>query len=64
MYHFVKEIFKENKILLKKITIENPANMMIRVMITIKFNQCLNLINILQVWTPSGGSREHIWRHF
>ena len=49
-YHFVREIFEEGKILLQKIaTTENPADMMTKVVTVIKFNHCLNLINILQV---------------
>ncbi|GMI78960.1 cysteine-rich RLK (RECEPTOR-like protein kinase) 8 [Hibiscus trionum] len=49
-YHFVREIFEEGKILLQKIaTTENPADMLTKVVTSIKFNHCLNLINILQV---------------
>ncbi|KAL4272870.1 hypothetical protein GQ457_13G029760 [Hibiscus cannabinus] len=49
-YHFVREIFEEGKILLQKIaTAENPANMLTKVITSIKFNHCLNLINILRV---------------
>ncbi|GMI79054.1 hypothetical protein HRI_001574700 [Hibiscus trionum] len=49
-YHFVREIFEEGKILLQKIaTAENPADMLTKVVTSIKFNHCLNLINILQV---------------
>ncbi|GMI90788.1 hypothetical protein HRI_002748100 [Hibiscus trionum] len=49
-YHFVREIFEEEKVLLQKIvTAENPADMLINVVTSIKFNHCLNLINILQV---------------
>ncbi|GMI75420.1 cysteine-rich RLK (RECEPTOR-like protein kinase) 8 [Hibiscus trionum] len=49
-YHFVREIFEEGKVLLQKIaTAENPADMLTKVVTSIKFNHCLNLINILQV---------------
>ena len=46
-FHFVQEIVNEWKILLQKIkTVENPANMLTKVVTTIKFQHCLNLINI------------------
>ena len=49
-YQFVREIISEGQILLQKIeTAENPANMLTKVLTTIKFNQCLDLINIAKV---------------
>ena len=49
-FHFVREIVNEGKILLQKIkTADNPADMLTKVVTTIKFEYCLNLINILQV---------------
>ena len=49
-FHFVREIIYEEKNLFQKIkTVENPADMLIKVVTTIKFDHCLNLINILQV---------------
>ncbi|KAH9659027.1 hypothetical protein KPL70_023708 [Citrus sinensis] len=49
-FHFVREIINEGKIFLQKIkTAENPADMLTKVVMTIKFEHCLNLINILQV---------------
>ena len=49
-FHFVREIIEEGKICLQKIkTADNPADMMTKVVTTIKFNHCLNLINILRI---------------
>ncbi|KAH9790140.1 Integrase catalytic domain-containing protein [Citrus sinensis] len=49
-FHFVREIVDEGKILIQKIkTVDNPADMLTKVVTTIKFEHCLNLINILQV---------------
>ena len=49
-FHFVQEIVDEWKILLQKIkTIWNPVDMLTNVVTMIKFQHCLNLINILQV---------------
>ena len=49
-YHFVREILEEEEIFLQKIlTTANPADMLTKVVTSIKFNHCLNLINILQV---------------
>ena len=49
-YHFVREILSEGSILLQKIgTADNPADMMTKVVTAIKFNHCLDLINILKV---------------
>ncbi|KAL5778179.1 hypothetical protein ACOSP7_011105 [Xanthoceras sorbifolium] len=49
-YHFVREILEEDQILLQKIhTAENPADMMTKVVTSIKFQHCLDLINILKI---------------
>ncbi|KAL5850870.1 hypothetical protein ACOSQ4_008883 [Xanthoceras sorbifolium] len=49
-YHFVREILEEGQILLQKIhTAENPADMMTKVVTSIKFQHCLDLINILKI---------------
>ena len=49
-YHFVQEIISEGRILLQKIrTIENLVDMLTKVVIAIKFNHCLDLINIVKV---------------
>lgn len=61
-FHFVREIVDEGKIFLQKIkTVENPANMLTKVMTTIKFQHCLNLINILQVWKQSKKTKTEGW---
>ena len=49
-YHFVWKIIKEGEVLVQKIkTDDNPANMLTKVVTTIKFNHCLDLINIAKV---------------
>ena len=49
-YHFVREIIEEGRVLVQKIkTDENPADMLTKVMTTIKSNHCLDLINIAKV---------------
>ena len=49
-YHFVREIIKEGAVLLQKIkTDDNSADMLTKVVTTIKFNHCLDLINIAKV---------------
>ena len=49
-YHFVREILEEGNIHLQKIhTTENPADMMTKVVTTVKFKHCLDLINILYI---------------
>ena len=49
-YHFLLEIISERRILLQKIgTIENHVDMLIKVVTWIKFNHCLDLINIAKV---------------
>ncbi|KAI3473517.1 hypothetical protein Pfo_031396 [Paulownia fortunei] len=49
-YHFVREILEEGNIHLQKIhTTENPADMMTKVVTTVKFKHCLDLTNILHI---------------
>ena len=49
-YHFVREILEEGEIQIQKIpTTENPADMMTKVVTAVKFQHCLNLINILSI---------------
>ena len=49
-YHFVQEIIKECGVLVQKIkTDDNPADMLTKVVTTIKFNHCLDMINIAKV---------------
>ena len=49
-YHFVREIIEEGRVLVQKIkTDDNPADMLTKVVTTIKFNHCLDLINIEKV---------------
>ncbi|XP_058202223.1 secreted RxLR effector protein 161-like [Rhododendron vialii] len=49
-FHFVREILEEGDILLEKIaTADNPADMLTKVVTGIKFNHCLDLINISPV---------------
>ena len=49
-YHFVREILEEWEIQIQKIpTTENPADMMTKVVTAVKFQYCLNLINILSI---------------
>ena len=49
-YHFVREIIEEGGVLVQKIkTHDNPADMLTKVVTTIKFNHCLDLINIAKV---------------
>ena len=49
-YHFVWEIIEEGGVLVQKIkTDDNPADMLTKVVTTIKFNHCLDLINIVKV---------------
>ena len=46
-YHFVREIIEEGGVLIQKIkTDDNPADMLTKVVTAIKFNNCLDLINI------------------
>ena len=49
-YHFVREIIEEGGVLVQKIkTGDNPADMLTKVVTTIKFNHCLDFINIAKV---------------
>ena len=49
-YHFVWEIIEEGGVLFQKIeTDDNPAYFLTKVVITFKFNHCLDLINIEKV---------------
>jgi len=51
-YHFVREILEEEEIVLQKIhTTENPANMLTKVVTRAKFEHCLDLVNILHIWS-------------
>ena len=46
----MQEIIEEGGVLVKKIKIDdNPADMLTKVVTTIKFNHCLDLINIVKV---------------
>ena len=46
-YQFVREIISEGRILLQTIeNVENPVDLLTKVVIAIKFNNCLDLINI------------------
>ena len=48
--HFGREIIEEGIVLVQKIkTDDNPADMLTKVVTTIKFNHCLDLINIAKV---------------
>ena len=49
-YYFVQEIIEEGGVLVQKIkTDDNPADMLTKVVTTIKFNHCLDFINIAKV---------------
>ena len=49
-YQFMQEIISERRILLQKIeTAENPVDLLTKVLTAIKFNHCLDLINIVKV---------------
>ena len=49
-YHSVREIIEEGGVLVQKIkTDDNLADMLTKVVTTIKFNHCLDLINIVKV---------------
>ena len=48
--HFVREIIEEGGVLVQNIkTDDNPADMLTKVVTIIKFNNCLDLINIAKV---------------
>ena len=58
-YCFAREIIEEGRVLVQKIkTDDNPADMLTKVVTTIKFNHCLDLINIAKVYCVV----ERIWR--
>ncbi|KAE8661311.1 hypothetical protein F3Y22_tig00113726pilonHSYRG00149 [Hibiscus syriacus] len=47
-YHFVREILEEGRVIIQKIrTTENPADMLTKVVIAVKFKHCLDLVNIV-----------------
>ena len=49
-YHFVREIIEECGVLVQKIKTDDiPTNMLTKAVTTIKFNHCLDLINIAKV---------------
>ena len=49
-YHFVREIIEEGGVLVQNIkTDDNPADILTKVVTTIKFNHCLDLINTAKV---------------
>ena len=49
-YHFVREIIEEGGVLVQKIkTDDNLTDMLTKVVTMIKFNHCLDLINIAKV---------------
>lgn len=49
-FHFIREIVEDGDIILQKIgTADNLADMLTKVVTGIKFNHCLNLVNIVVV---------------
>ena len=47
----LREILEEGGVIIQKIrTTENPADMMTKVIIAVKFKHCLDLINIVKIW--------------
>jgi hypothetical protein len=49
-FHFIREIIGNGEISLQKVdTKDNPADMLTKILLVIKFNHCLDLINILHV---------------
>ena len=49
-YHLLREIIEEGGVLVQKIkTDDNPADMLTKVVTSIKFNHCLDFINIAKV---------------
>ncbi|GJW78500.1 retrovirus-related pol polyprotein from transposon TNT 1-94 [Tanacetum coccineum] len=47
-YHFIREILEESGVRIQKIhTSKNPADMLTKVVAGIKFNYCLDLINVI-----------------
>ncbi|GJR88938.1 retrovirus-related pol polyprotein from transposon TNT 1-94 [Tanacetum coccineum] len=48
-YHFIREILEEGEFRIQKIhTSKNPADMLTKVVAGIKFNYCLDLINVVK----------------
>ena len=48
-YHFIREIIEDSGVIMQKIhTTDNPADMLTKVVTTVKFQHCLNLINIVE----------------
>ena len=48
-YHFVREVVAEGEILVKKIaTVDNPADMLTKIVGVSKFKHCLDLVHIRQ----------------
>ena len=49
-YQFMQRIISEGRVLLQKIeVVTNPADLLTKVVTTIKLNHCLDLINIVKV---------------
>ena len=48
-YHFIREIIEDGGVIMQKIhTTDNPADMLTKVVTAVKFQHCLNLINIVE----------------
>ena len=48
-YHFIREIIEDGGVIMQKIhTTDNPADMLTKVVTAVKFQHCLNLINIVK----------------
>ena len=48
-YHFIREIIEDGGVIMQKIhTADNPADMLTKVVTAVKFQHCLNLINIVE----------------
>ena len=48
-YHFIREILEEGGVTIRKIrTDDNPADMLTKVVTSIKFQHCLDLINMVE----------------
>jgi hypothetical protein len=46
-YHFVRQVIRKSIVEIKKIgTVDNPADMLIKSIPTVKFNYCANLIYV------------------
>ncbi|KAH7852964.1 hypothetical protein Vadar_031538 [Vaccinium darrowii] len=49
-FHFIREVIEDGEVLLEKIgTVDNPADMLTKVVTGVKFKHCLDLINMRQV---------------